>query len=289
MQKKIKYYLEYTLLIFYFYFSKIIGIRLSSLFGGIILLIFGKFSSKSKLALININKVFPNLSVKKKKAIVSKMWFHFGRIMGEYPHLDKINIEKNKNQVKVYNASNFKNSCKNNDNCIFFSAHIGNWELTSHPITQSGNSMWFIYRAPNNYLVDNLLSKIRIKYGVNLIKKGSEGARQCIRVLKTKKQNLGMLIDQKMNDGIKSNFFGYKVMTASAIAKFSIKFKCPIIPVLCIRTKGVNFNITYFPEIPYSHILKLKTEECIMNYLNTYVEKWIKDNPEQWMWAHNRW
>ncbi len=67
MQKKIKYYLEYTLLILYFYFSKIIGIRLSSLFGGIILFIFGKFSSKSKLALININKVFPNLSVKKKK------------------------------------------------------------------------------------------------------------------------------------------------------------------------------------------------------------------------------
>ena len=38
-----------------------------------------------------------------------------------------------------------------------------------------------------------------------------------------KKKNLGMLIDQKMNDGIKTTFFGRNVMTASAIAKFAIK------------------------------------------------------------------
>ena len=28
------------------------------------------------------------------------MWFHFGRVIGEYPHLHKIKIKKNKN-IKI--------------------------------------------------------------------------------------------------------------------------------------------------------------------------------------------
>ena len=41
----------------------------------------------------------------------------------------------------------------------FFSAHIGNWELSSHPLVQNGFDINFIYRPPNNHYVDNLLKK----------------------------------------------------------------------------------------------------------------------------------
>ena len=48
--------------------------------------------------------------------------------------------------------------------------------------------MWFIYRAPNNIDVDNLLRKIRSRYGVGLIRKGPEGAKKCISLLNNKKR-----------------------------------------------------------------------------------------------------
>ena len=44
-----------------------------------------------------------------------------------------------------------------------------------------------------------------------------------------------MLIDQKMNDGVAIKFFKKDAMTATAIAKFAIKFKCTIIPAYCLR------------------------------------------------------
>ena len=69
---------------------------------------------------------------------------------------------------------------------LFFK-HIGNWELSSHPLVQNGYKINFIYRAPNNHYVDNLLRKIRQNYGVKLIKKGKEGAKDCIKALKKKK------------------------------------------------------------------------------------------------------
>ena len=77
------------------------------------------------------------------------------------------------------------------------------------------------------------------------MRKGPKGAKECIKVLK-KKGNLGMLIDQKMNDGIAINFFKKKAMTATAIAKLALKFKCDLIPAYCIRKKGVSFNCRFF-------------------------------------------
>ena len=56
-----------------------------------------------------------------------------------------------------------------------------------------------------------------------------------------------------------------------------------------MRKRGVQFEISYLPEVSYEQIVNLKTELNIMNYLNTYVEKWIKECPDQWIWIHNRW
>jgi len=288
MKKNIKNIIEYFLLISFYKISKFIGIRFSSLLGGVVLFVYGKFSLKNKIALKNLNKVFPSKNLKQKKTIINRMWFHFGRVIGEYPHLEKINALGSEN-ITIEGLENLTDPLKKNKNCLFFSAHLGNWELTSHPLTELGYTISFIYRPPNNPFVDNLLRRIRKKYGVNLIRKGPSGAKECIKVLKSNKGNIGMLMDQKMNDGIKANFFGYEVMTASAIARFAIKFKCPIIPAICKRVNGTRFLIKYYPEIKYEKILELESELNIINYLNRYIETWIKESPEQWIWVHNRW
>ena len=288
MKKNIKNILEYFLLISFYKISNFIGIRFSSLLGGLVLFVYGKFSLKNKIALKNLNKVFPSKNLKQKKTIINRMWFHFGRVIGEYPHLEKFNALGSEN-ITIEGLENLTDPLKKNKNCLFFSAHLGNWELTSHPLTELGYTISFIYRPPNNPFVDNLLRRIRKKYGVNLIRKGPSGAKECIKVLKSNKGNIGMLMDQKMNDGIKANFFGYEVMTASAIARFAIKFKCPIIPAICKRVNGTRFLIKYYPEIKYEKILELESELNIINYLNRYIETWIKESPEQWIWVHNRW
>ena len=98
-----------------------------------------------------------------------------------------------------------------------------------------------------------------------------------------------MLIDQKMNDGIKTKFFKQTVMSASAIAKLAIKFNCPIIPAVCVRVKSTKFKISYLEPLTPTKLKKIGNEIKIMNYLNKIVENWIKKNPEQWIWFHNRW
>jgi KDO2-lipid IV(A) lauroyltransferase len=279
--------IEFFLLLFFFYISRFIGVKLSSNLGGSLAWVYGLFSKRNLIGMKNLNLVFPEKNLIEKKKILRRMWFHFGRVIGEYPHLHKINIHQNTN-IKIVGIKNLLGPLKKEKNCIYFSAHIGNWELSSHPLTQNGFKINFIYRAFNNKYVDNLLRKIRFKYGVNLIKKGSDGAKECIKALKNK-ENLGMLIDQKMNDGLPIIFFNKLAMTAPAIAKFSLKFKCQIVPALCVREKGIKYKIEYFKPIKYSFLKKLGSEEKIMLYLNKIIEGWILKYPEQWTWVHDRW
>ena len=282
-----KFFIEYILLFSFYKISGLIGISLSSLLGGIILYFYGFFSKRNSIAIKNLDYAFPSLSKTKKKKIIRSMWLHFGRVIGEYPHLHKIKINNNQ-KIKVVGINNLLEPLKNKKNCIYFSAHIGNWELSSHPLVQNGHKINFIYRAPNNHYVDNLLRNIRQNYGVKLIKKGKEGAKDCIKALKNK-ENLGMLIDQKMNDGVAVSFFGHKAMTPTAIAKFALKFKCPIVPALCIREKNTTFKIEYLKPIEYAFVKKMGSEKKILTYLNKIIEKWIIKYPDQWIWIHDRW
>ena len=233
-------------------------------------------------------RVFPKISTQELNSIIRRMWFHFGRVVGEYPNLNKIKLGKKKNII-IENEQNLISPMKKYSNCLFFSAHIGNWELTSHLLTQKGFKINFIYRAPNNHLVDMILRKIRLGYGVGLVRKGNQGAKQCLKILSNKGGHIGMLIDQKMNDGISTKFFGKSVKSPSAIAKFALKYDCPIIPAVCFRVNSTNFKISYAKPITPDELKKIGNEIEIMNHLNKYVEIWIKQKPEQWIWFHNRW
>ena len=158
-----------------------LGLKISSGIASQIFFFYRFFSKRTILAKQNIKKSFPNLNDKDINFIVKKMWSNFGRNIGEYPNLDKVKVMNDKN-IEIRNIENLLDPLKKNKNCLFFSAHIGNWELTSHPLTQNGYKINFIYRAPNNKYVDNLLRKIRESYGVSLIKKGKDGARECIKI-----------------------------------------------------------------------------------------------------------
>ena len=280
--------IEYFFTLLFYYFFRFLGVRVSSLLGGVILYTYGLFSKRNVIVKNNLKKAFPNITKEKSDKITKRMWFHFGRVMGEYPNLQKLEIG-DENNIAIDNEKNLINPLKKYSNCLFFSAHIGNWELTSHLLTKSGYKIHFIYRAPNNKFVDSLLSNIRIGYGVGLIKKGNLGAKECLKLLKSKGGNIGMLIDQKMNDGITTKFFNEKVRSASAIAKFALKFNCPIIPAICIREKSIKFRVSYLDTITPAQIQKIGNETQIMNYLNKYLEQWIIKYPEQWIWFHNRW
>ena len=55
----------------------------------------------TKKAYNNIKNVMPEKSENEIKKIIKDMWENLGKVVGEYPHLSKLDPEKN-NKIQVY-------------------------------------------------------------------------------------------------------------------------------------------------------------------------------------------
>ena len=122
-----------------------------------------------------------------------------------------------------------------------------------------------------------------------LIPKGAIAARRAIAALR-RGTNLGLLADQKMNDGIPVPFFGRLAMTAPALAILALRFDCDVLPLRVERLNGARFRVTVFPPLPLPRSGEPRADAAaLMARVNAILEEWIRDRPEQWLWVHRRW
>jgi KDO2-lipid IV(A) lauroyltransferase len=243
----------------------------------------------SKRAVINLRRAMPELDEARIAGIVRGMWENLGRVVAEYPHLDKFRVYEKGGRVEALNTESVDPLLAAGKKLIFISAHFGNWEVASLAATQKGLDVAQIYRAANNPLVDALIHESRSNLGSELIPKGSVAARRSIEALR-QGRHLALLVDQKMNDGIPVPFFGRDAMTAPAVAQLALRFDAAIVPARVERTNGANFRLTVFPpvELPQTGDRHTDTRET-MRRVNAVLESWIRERPEQWFWLHRRW
>jgi KDO2-lipid IV(A) lauroyltransferase len=213
------------------------------------------------------------------------MWENLGRVFGEFPHIYRISDEEFFRRIHINGAENLEFLKNSPVSGIFFSAHMGNWEISPRiPITH-GIKTALIYRPANNQYTDKIINKERMRDNIKFIPKGAEGAKLVINSIK-QRVTLAMLVDQKMNDGIEVPFFGINSMTAPAIARLALKYGCPVVPTQVIREKGAYFTVNIFPPLIINQNDDITK---IMKNINEIMEKWIREKPSQWFWVHKRW
>lgn len=240
----------------------------------------------SKIGRENLSKAFPDMSAQRIEQILADVWENLGRVAAEFPHIHwLIN-----NRVDVENVEYCRALKDDGKPGIFISAHFGNWELAGAQGCHEGIPMILVYRAANNPWVERLYQKGRSASATGgQIAKGSQGGRQALDALR-KGGHLGMLVDQKMNDGLAVPFFGRDAMTAPAVARMALKYRCPVVPARVQRLKGARFRITFFPPLPLPQSGNTQADTLeLMSTINATVESWVRDNPGQWLWLHRRW
>tara|TARA_Y100001954_G_C15783123_1_gene591017 strand:+ start:65 stop:787 length:723 start_codon:yes stop_codon:yes gene_type:complete len=231
---------------------------------------------------------FPEKSEKEIEDLVSQMWDNLGRTVMEYPLLNRIRVNGQRPHVTLVGNEYLELLRDDDKPGLLFTGHLGNWEIPAICISAQGLPQHFVYRAPNNPYVEKLFER-RHLIDCTPIPKGAKGARMALKAL-SEGGHLGMLVDQKMNDGIAAPFFGHTAMSAPALAQFALKFRCPVIPVRVERLEGPNFCITCYPplEITPSNDKQADILE-ITTKVNSILEEWIRERPAQWLWLHNRW
>lgn len=257
--------------------------------GGLIARNLGPLLPISRRAARRLKRVMPELSPGEVERILRAMWDNLGRVAAEYPHLHEIRCYEG-GRVEVVGAENIDRLRDDGKGGIFFSGHLGNWEVASLAATQRGVPLSQVYRAPNNPIVDRLIFRIRERaIEGRRFPKGAEGGRKLARDL-AEGGHLAMLVDQKLNEGIPVPFFGREAMTMTSLASFALKYDVPVVPARVERLKGARFRITALPplELPRTGAREADVYET-MRRVNALLEAWIRERPEQWLWLHSRW
>ena len=284
--KSLKYFIQFLIIFTLFIAFKILGLKFSSYISGKIVSFFGPFFRSKNLIQSNILKALPNLNKNEIKAISKMMWNNYGRILAEYMFIKKFRMSKVKNNIKIIGQKKLDMIKENNEPVIFISGHFNNFELMAMHLEKSGINLAAIYRPLNNKFLNFIMEKIRKKYICkNQIKKGISGTKQLLSFFK-KRTSIALMIDQRVSQGVRSNFFRHEAFTTTIPAQFVKKFKCKIVPIYIERIKDINFKLTVYNPLEYSNNDSIET---ITLELNKILENMILKNPNQWIWSHNRW
>ncbi len=282
--KHIRYALETAAAYAVYGFFRLLPRDAASATGGFIARRFGPLLSSTATARKNIARAFPEKTAAEREKILRGMWDNIGRTAAEYAHLHRI-----WECVGLEGGEHLDAVRESGKPAIFCGGHIGNWEINAIAAKKRGVGIHLIYRKPNNPGVDGLLRHARASGAAGHIEKGRAGAQEMLSVLK---QNgvLGILVDQKLNEGIPAPFFGHDAMTTTAPAQFALHFGCPLYPAYIERTQGCHFKMMIFPALETPATGNREQDiRAVTLKLNELLESWIRKRPEQWLWIHKRW
>jgi Kdo2-lipid IVA lauroyltransferase/acyltransferase len=284
--KYIKYFFQFLFIIIFFSLFKLFGLRLSSNFGGKLFEKIGPLFRSKKLIYSNIEKAIPGISRENLNRITTLMWNNYGRIFAEYVFIKDFRKDKLNLRIDVDGQKILDEIKKINKPVIFISGHFSNFELMAMHIEKTGINLSTIYRPLNNVFLNKIIERIRKKYICkNQIKKGIGGMKKLIR-LKKNNCSTALMIDQRVSEGIKSNFFNHEALTTTIPAQLVKKFNIPVVPIHIERIGDIDFKLTISEPRNFSAEYSIKE---ITDELNQIIEKMIILRPEQWIWSHNRW
>jgi len=283
--RKFFYLIEFILIKLFFFILIIIGYKNGSNLGDFIGRLFGPIFRSKKLIENNLEQS-GIVDKKNYNKIISKIYSNYGRILAEYPFLKAFRNNKLNKFIEIDGLENLNKIKREKRRAVFISGHFNNFELMALQIEKAGINLCAIYRPLNNVFLNKTMEEIRENFICkNQIKKGRSGTRQIIENIK-KGNSVALMIDQRVREGIKINFFGKPASTTTIPAQLIKKYKCDLVPIYIERRKNNYFKMFVSEPIKIGNNKSIKE---ITEHLNKILEKMILKNVDQWIWTHDRW
>ncbi|MDC1178393.1 lysophospholipid acyltransferase family protein [Candidatus Pelagibacter sp.] len=265
---------------------KILGLKISSSLSGKLFEKIGPLFRSKKLIHSNLKKAFPNIDLENLDKITTLMWNNYGKVFAEYMFIKDFREDKSNARIEIVGQEILEDIKRKNKPVVFISGHLSNFELMAMHIEKVGIKLSAIYRPLNNLFLNKIMERIRKNYICkHQIKKGIGGMKKLIQLMKLN-YSTALMIDQRVSQGIESDFFNQKAFTTTIPAQLVKKFNLPVIPIFIERINNINFKIVVKKPIIFDNEA---TTKSITDELNLILEKMIIYKPEQWIWSHNRW
>ena len=157
--KSIRYFIQALFIYFFYFFEKLIGIKISRKIFSWLFFYVGRIFRSKKIIVKNLQFFKENISNDDKENIISNMWKNYGKTFIEYAFLDK--LKKDNSHITISGENIIKQIITDSKPVIFVSGHFANFELMSMEITKRNVQLATIYRPLNNYFLNPYMEYVR--------------------------------------------------------------------------------------------------------------------------------
>jgi KDO2-lipid IV(A) lauroyltransferase len=266
---------------------RVLPIDAASDLGAWLLGTFGPRTGTHRTVLRNLRLAFPEWDDAERRRIARAQWQSFGRVLFEFFLIDRIMADPAR--FELIGMERLEEIKASGRPAVFVSGHFSNFEVMAAAKVRAGIEGVLAYRGVNNPYIDARMRESRRAYGVQLFApKGAKGGREIMAAL-SQGLSVGVLSDQKYQEGHLAPFFGHLVATQHAPVRFAMRFGAHLQPGWVERAKGARFRV-YVAEpipLPAEGGTAADVEEGVRR-INAFIEARARARPWEYWWVHRR-
>lgn len=286
----------FALRLFVAFFNTLPLVMREALFYTILRLVFALFPSYRRIAMKNLQLVFPLQTVDEHERIYQESLRAFGRVFIDLARIHTLDEAWVKNHVECAYLPEYERIKRAHPNTgvIFATGHLGSFEILAHCVPFYGHPMSFVVRSFELPRVNRWWRSKRESRGNRAIDR--RGAVKEVLAEIARGRDVGVLFDQniKRNHAVFVPFFGRPAATTKLIGIAAIKERAPVVVASIsylgadrYRINAVEVDCTDLysnQDISADDKIRTITERVSVEY-----EKMILANPGEWFWFHRRW
>jgi len=242
---------------------------------------------------INLRLAFPEKSEEERARLLRECFDSLGRQLGLFSQMSSRSREELTELIEVQGMEFIEQiKAAHGNRFIFYTGHLGAWELTSFAVGMLDHPFTFLVRRIDNSKIEQMVDRVRTRFGNKTIDKLS-AARSMFKMLRSGETAFGLLPDLNTLDdeAIFVDFFGVPAATNFVVAKLAVRMQTPLIPVFApwSEEKQKYLLIVETPIPPDCTGDEEADVRQLTIKLTERIENRIREYPGQWLWIHRRW
>ncbi len=236
----------------------------------------------------NLALCFPERTPPQREAIAQEMLHTLARSVAVFSHQKDLLKAGADKLIETEGFEHLDAALKRGHGAITFTAHYGCWEIMAGYVCTLYPRIAMVTRPLDNPLLEELVSGVRASGGGGVFP-SHDIFKQGLRLLR-RNGILGILIDQNFyKGGVFVDFFGRPAATTSVVSLLARRTDCAVLPM---HNRWEKDRLKIICEPPVALSTNADAEAAMMEdtqKMTKIVETWIREDPGQWLWLHNRW
>ena len=238
----------------------------------------------------NLRHCLPELSDAERARLLTANFEHYGRLIVELLHMFTPVPGHFQRWVRahcrLHHRERWAEALASGKGAILYSAHTANWEMAIGIAGLDGFPAVMVTRHLTPDWLDRRLRDLRASVGIDCVYQ----PRTMPVLLRRLKDGgtVGFMADQYIPPpgGLKAPYFGVEVDSLGAMGPLAYRTGASLNPLILRRDEAGTLHLTVGEAMPRGEWMKDPAGST--RAVNEVLERIVRENPEQWLWAHRR-